>query len=101
MLNLFAYRATDPAEIAKRMGAGLPIIGDQNDLWLTSETEGRKTLCCWGAALFARGRAQAVETLLRGLDRTLLCLGTTRDGFPRHPLYLRSSTSLVPLTKRS
>lgn len=38
-------------------------------------------------------------TVQRYADR-LLCLGRTKHGHPRHPLYVRSDAVLVPLVER-
>ncbi len=47
----------------------------------------------WGAFAEARRRWPRVVELL---DRPLLCLATTADGMPKHPLYLRAD--LLPIT---
>lgn len=49
------------------------------------------TVCAWGADGKFRNRAREVEKLLQG---PLYCLGLTKHGAPKHPLYLRSDTML-------
>jgi len=34
---------------------------------------------------------------LRQFRVSLVCLGKTRDGSPRHPLYVRADQPLIPL----
>ena len=88
MLNLFAFRATDPRD----MRAATDPVGPANDVTLTTQTEGRRVLCAWGAHGGHLNRARRVAHLLAGRD--LVCLGRTKDGYPKHPLYLRAD--LVP-----
>lgn len=84
VVNLFALRATDPKELK----AAEDPIGPQNDDILLSRAEAkhRYVIAAWGAhgKLFEREK-QVVE-LLAGMD--LYCLGLTKAGYPRHPLYL-------------
>lgn len=83
--NIFAFRATDP----KVMRAAPDPVGPANDAAIT-ELAGSVDLivCAWGAHGAHLGRGAAVERLLRGTGRALHHLGLTRDGAPRHPLYI-------------
>ena len=88
--NLFALRATDPTELLK---ADDP-VGSDNDWWLghlVAEVHDR-VVAAWGGTC-DNDRARDVTELLAGhID--VHCLGTTKSGQPRHPLYLASSTEL-------
>jgi hypothetical protein len=56
--------------------------------------------CCdaaGGAAPNATERAERVKQALSQSGVTTMCLGTTKSGAPRHPLYIRRGTPLVPL----
>jgi hypothetical protein len=88
MANLFAYRATDP----KIMKAHDSPVGADNDRWLTIlAAEAAVVVAAWGVhGLFAQ-RDRAVRRLL---DGRLSYLALTKDGHPRHPLYLKQT--LVP-----
>lgn len=91
VLNLFGYRTADPRELA---GAPDP-VGPRNDRYLERDLRrAAAVVCAWGAAPLARTRTDVALALLRG--RGAYCLGLTRGGMPRHPLYLRASTHLVP-----
>lgn len=89
VVNLFAFRATAPAALKR---AAAP-VGPDNDAILAeaaAETAagGGAVLCGWGAHGRHRGRSAEVGRLLRGLGVPLFHLGLTRDGEPRHPLYV-------------
>jgi hypothetical protein len=91
--NLFAWRATDPHELAK---ASQP-IGPENDSTLAgARLAAVRTICAWGANGFAIPRAEHAHRVLRTVKRDpLWCLGLTASGQPRHPLYV--SYSVQPL----
>lgn len=91
MLNLFAYRATDPRDMADDGRAGVDIIGPLNDdVFMRSATLGRVMLAAWGANAQARDRGRALTTRLLNRGVVLNCLGRTRlEAAPRHPLYVK------------
>lgn len=83
MLNLFAWRDTDPAAM---MHAVDP-VGSENDRHLLAESsQADMVLCAWGTRGGHRRRDAEVLALLRG--RPLHALRLTKDGHPEHPLYL-------------
>jgi len=97
VVNLFALRAThvvDLREAARRFGARF-VIGPENNRHLMNAVRSvDRVVAAWGVhgALHERG-ARVLDLFERrtpGLD--LHCLGQTTEGFPRHPLYLRSAT---------
>lgn len=91
VVNLFGLRATDPAELARAVDP----VGPRNDL--TIETAiGRCDLaiCAWGAHPMALQRANSVRALLRSRRPAVFCLGKTKSGAPKHPLYIKSGTAL-------
>lgn len=94
VVNLFALRATDPAELRKHP---MP-VGPQNMTHLMNAAfEAQMVICAWGAHAFARSRAIAVLDTLRGSGLKPMCLRQTKSGAPSHPLYLPSSLRPVPL----
>lgn len=91
MLNLFAFRSTDP----KNLKTHRVPIGPDNDTWLVRETEGRDVLCAWGNPGSYLGRDKAVwDTILS--KRNCFCLGVNGNGSPKHPLYLSYKTVRKP-----
>ena len=86
MLNIFAFRATDP----KVMRQARSPVGPDNNWWLLMETaDCEQVIAAWGTHGAFLDRGRRVRELL---DGELYCLGTTRAGQPRHPLYLPASS---------
>jgi hypothetical protein len=89
--NLFAFRATDPAV----MKAAPDPVGPENDKTLLRAAQlARMVLAAWGTHGDHLHRAEAVRRAL-GAHR-LVCLGTTKDGSPRHPLYVANAVTPEP-----
>jgi hypothetical protein len=87
--NLFAYRSTDPSVLKSVSDP----IGPRNNRWLkTLSDEAALTIAAWGmhGTLHRRG-----ELLLPSL-KNAHHLGRTRDGHPRHPLYLSRKAVPIP-----
>ena len=85
MVNLFAFRATDPKVIKNSIDP----IGSENDMWLINlSQEAGFTIAAWGTNGSYQNRDKEVMELLPHI----WCLGTTKNGFPKHPLYLRKDT---------
>lgn len=84
MTNLFAYRATQPADMKKATDP----IGWENDAYLRRlAAEAGVVVAAWGAHGAFKGRDQSVRLSVRGLHYLRL----TKDGHPGHPLYLPAS----------
>jgi len=85
VVNLFAFRATDLADLKK---ATAP-VGLENDAVLKASVRSAVlAVAAWGAHGAWEGRADyVVNELLAPWRGKLECLGTTKEGQPRHPLY--------------
>jgi len=94
VVNLFAYRATDPSALQHAEDP----VGPHNDqVILTHATiPGALVVAAWGTHGRIRHRATEVKALLTAAGVHLMCLGRTRMGDPRHPLYLPADTRLLP-----
>jgi hypothetical protein len=96
VVNLFALRSTDPAELKRDPYP----IGPDNDRHIWEATEGRRVIAAWGAGgnlvLPAGRRDLQVRADLHVRGRRLECLGLTKEGFPLHPLRLRADLTPVP-----
>lgn len=90
--NLYAYRATDPHRVLNL--PTLEAIGPENDRHVYDMARrSRQIICAWGA------HARPQQLMLLALPKVpsgMWCLGRTRSGSPRHPLYLPTSTKLEP-----
>jgi len=91
VVNLFAYRATDP----KQMKSVIDPVGPENDAYLheVAMDDNKYIVCAWGAHGSHRGRDKEVLKLL-DIGSTIRHLGLTKAGQPKHPLYLKSDTPL-------
>lgn len=92
MQNLFGWRSTDPAALIGAPG----IVGEPpEELGVRADTADL-IICAWGAIHKSlRWRADQVSDMLPG-DPRLRCLGRTKGGDPRHPLYVRGDAPLMP-----
>lgn len=92
VVNLFAYRASQPDILTQVSDP----IGPENDRYLLEAIErADKIVVAWGNRGSLRNRYQTVTSWLRGF-KNIYCLGFTQTGHPRHPLYLRNNTVLLP-----
>lgn len=92
VLNLYALRSVDPAALWAKDS-----VGPENDERLATALKAASrapVLAAWGASRWAKRRAFKVLRLVPAAR--WVCLGTTRDGSPRHPLYVKGNQSMVP-----
>lgn len=93
--NLFALISTDPRELLAHPDP----VGPENDAHLARIAEECAVLvCAWGAHRMAEQRAPRVMAGFRAQGIPVHCLGITKAGHPKHPLYVAASTPLVPYT---
>jgi len=97
VVNLYAYRATDPKELWYRWAICKEIIGPDNDHFIREAAEKcDRFMVGWGATIvkgtghtIPHNRDFRVLSIIREAQKKpLLCLGITKYGFPRHPLYI-------------
>ena len=91
VVNLYAYRATSPAKLLETPDP----VGPLNDFHLKEQLRERHdVVCAWGnhAQL---SRVSEFYKMAQEIGVRLMCLGVTKAGHPRHPLYVRSSQELV------
>lgn len=83
--NIFAWRATDPRELR----ACADPVGEANDVAIFDSLPwANLVLAAWGTHGSLLDRGPAVEATLRKAGRPVHHLGLTKDGHPRHPLYI-------------
>ena len=91
VVNLFALRATDPA----RLRAARDPVGCDNDRHIAAAAAAaHAVVVAWGMHGDLHARDRDVLALLA--QHRPRCLGLTRDGHPRHPLYLPARTRSRP-----
>jgi hypothetical protein len=95
VVNLFAYRATDPDELVEV--GGTDAIGPDNGGHVRAACDlGGPIIAAWGAlGKPLRGAADEIARFMRRENYSLKCLGKTKDGSPRHPLYVRADAPLI------
>jgi hypothetical protein len=90
-MNVMDYRATYPKDLFK---PGVVPCSDANaPLILANALGATKVVAAWGKLPRSLQQyAIHVENLLRMAKIPIYCLGTTKEGFPRHPLYVDGDT---------
>lgn len=96
MLNIFAFRATDPKEM---MTASEPIGKRNNEVIRITSEDSHKVVACWGIHGAYLNRDLKVQVLLRPILDRVFCFGKTLCGQPKHPLHLKRNTELELLVK--
>ena len=89
MANLFAFRSTDP----KGLKTTVDPIGKENTQYLIDLSQKADlTVVAWGTLGDYLNRDQEVLKLLKNPH----CFGKTKNGSPKHPLYLALNTLIIP-----
>jgi hypothetical protein len=90
VVNLFAYRATQPDDLKIAVKRGADIIGREN-WWYTRKAvdQSQWVVCGWGNHGKILNRGKEVHGLLAGRGIMLRTLKLTGPGQPWHPLYLK------------
>jgi len=109
IVNAYAFRATDPDELRTAHDP----IGPDNDAFIAAATtQADLRVCAWGRHV-GHERAVDVTRLLRGIHsrpverivpagelrhdgHRLFALVINKDGTPKHPLYIKRTTPLIP-----
>lgn len=98
VVNLFAYRATDPQDVLRMTGDGDPIGSGNQEIVEAAAHDAGLIICAWGAH---GGHIDQDETMLGWLgNRETWALGLTKDGHPKHPLYLKADAPLIRFNGR-
>ncbi len=97
LTNLFAFRATDPADM---LSVPDP-IGPENDYHIRSAASDAQLIVVgWGRGGSFRNRAREVMRILYGsMGRQVYAWQENKDGSPAHPLYLSAALQPKPYRK--
>ena len=91
VVNLYALRSTNPAELWKHPYP----VGPANNTHLAQiAAQHKDIICAWGGNAKAERVAEVVK-IFKQAGCTLFCLGTNLDGSPKHPLYIKADTTLM------
>ena len=99
VVNLFAFRATDPRALLALNHEDDPVgIGNEKAVERALD-HADLIICAWGAH---GGHLGQDQTMLGWIDRhnyrdaPVAALGLTKEGHPRHPLYLPGHSTPIP-----
>lgn len=92
MVNLFAFRATDPKAMKRDP---LPVGPRNNHTLLMICAKVDQVIVCWGNHGTHLKRNLAVTQLLTQAGITLYCLKRSKAGNPGHPLYLKADSERI------
>lgn len=95
MLNVFAFRSTDPKALHLRAASRLEVVGPDNDATIArafEENRKGRLVVGWGAHGLLLERGRRVAEMARAIHGRPQCLGRTESGEPKHPLYLKATT---------
>lgn len=90
VVNLFALRATNPKELLLHSD---PIGPDNDQIISDMMAKHDIVIAAWGANSFALKRAEEITKKYGPFH----CFGITKNGSPRHPLYVKGDTELEQL----
>lgn len=101
VLNCMAYRTPHPDILKAAWKRGVDVQGPDNvETFKQHLASADRILVAWGVHAAALGRAD--ELAWASLDHfkqegvPIQCLGVTKDGHPKHPLYLKADTVPQP-----
>lgn len=91
VVNVFAYRATDPKKLLQ---AKDPVGPDNQAHIVEAIINAGIVIAAWGAAGPKQKKPydQVRNAMQEAEVQEIYSLGTTKGGMPRHPLYLRNDT---------
>ncbi len=93
MVNIFAYRATNPQDMKRYP---LP-VGPGNSKWIREAcADAGVVICCWGNHGAWNDRGAAVARMLQANGVRLNALRVSTTGQPCHPLYLKKALLYKP-----
>jgi hypothetical protein len=94
VVNLYAYRATDPKALK---AAGYQVGPDNNRYTMAAIRRAHNIVLAWGANARGMIRPDIVLRMVREAGVTPMALRRLADGVPEHPLMLPYSCTLQPL----
>ena len=95
LVNLYSAITSEPDDL---YDIDRP-VGARNSVFIRAacnlvKERGGEFVCAWGNHNLARLQSPIVLNIIRNLGVPLRCLGVTKDGMPRHPLYISGDVQL-------
>ena len=92
VVNLFGWRATNPKEL---LISDDPVGPHNDDIAKMAINRCDVVICAWGQnKVMGPLRPKQMRDLVLSQRPTAFCLGITKGGHPKHPLYLKTETPL-------
>jgi hypothetical protein len=92
--NLYGFRATSPADMQDAIEPTGPLNESYlHQLAIEAAATRMPIVCAWGT--HGRDGASWARSIFEREGARLVCLGKTKDGHPRHPLYVKGDQPLV------
>ncbi len=85
VVNLFGLRETHPERLRR---ARRPVGPENEEFILSAADKADDILAAWGVHGAHRDQGGKIRELLQERGHRLFCLGQTKQGHPRHPLYI-------------
>lgn len=99
VVNLFAYRATNPKDVDKFSAVSEPGDPSRNDRFILDAIRRSPAIsvAAWGnnANTIQQSRVCEVLRMVKAEKLTLMCFGLTSKRQPRHPLYQPRGRKLI------
>lgn len=97
VVNLYAFRATDPDELLSRLAEGVDVIGPELELHARDALVGaREVIVAPGSHPSVTPERLRVLLALVSPGVPVSCLGRTKQGYPRHPRVLGYAAEREP-----
>lgn len=93
VVNMFGFVSKNPKDLLTAQDP----IGPENESFIRKAlTEADLIICAWGA-MHKKLRIKSWQSrrLIQEAGPKLRCLGTNKDGSPKHPLYLKETAPLL------
>jgi hypothetical protein len=92
MVNLFSFISAYPDKLKAAIAAGDAMRDETDTTIARMVANSHKTICAWGSWNFIDQRVQRVLELIE----QPCCLGINANGSPKHPLYQKTETVIIP-----
>ena len=96
VINLYGWRTTDPSVLTTVQD---PVGPDNDRIAKGAINRCDILICAWGAHVAATQRVAPMLNMVRGVRPAVFCFGETRNGSPKHPLYIKSGTCLYSYSR--